>query len=159
MPEILSIRSVSGDIDGVRFLKRIDEIRGRSGENAFIASVNLSCVCSAEHLLSVFEKAVRSFRSGRSRSRTAESEFFRILAMEPQLNRAIEKCGMAEKASEFCLVYEGILPEEIAALLEEFRTISIEIPPCNPEKLSSMGFESIEELLEATAFFDAGIWN
>ena len=157
MPEILCVRSISGDIDGVRFVKNIDEIRGVSGENAFIVSVNLSCICSAEHLLSVFRKAVRSFESGRSRSRTPEGEFFRILAMQPQMNHAIEKCGLAEKTSAFCLVYEGILPEKIAALLEEFSLTPTPISPCNPKKLSLLGLESVEELLEATAFFDAGI--
>ncbi len=157
MPEILCARGASGDIDGARFVKGLDKIRAKSGDRVFLASVNPSCICSVEHLLSVFRKAVRSFRSGRSRSRTMEGEFFRLLAMEPQMSHAIERCGLSEKTPALCLVYEGIGPERIAPLLEEFRMTSTQFLPCSPEKLSSLGFESVEELLEAVAFFDAGI--
>lgn len=157
MPEILCARGISGDIDGARFVKGLDEIRVKSGGSVFVASVNPSCICSVEHLHSVFRKAVRSFRSGRSRSRTMEGEFFRLLAMELQMSRAIKRCGLSEKTPALCLVYEGIGPERIASLIEEFRMTSMRFPLCTPEKLSSLGFKSVEELFEAVAFFDVGI--
>jgi len=155
MPELVCLRT-DGHMDISLFLRRLEGMKA-FGEDAFVASVNPSCICSVEHLLSVFRKAMMSFKSGRSRSRTPEAEFFRILAMEDQLNVAIEKCGLSEVTSEFCLIYAGIPSDNISSLISDFSLVTVNIPSCSPDRLSSLGFESVEELLEAVAFFDAGI--
>jgi|GEM_PF-2196457 len=155
MPELVCLRT-DGDMEISLFLRRLEEIKA-SGNDIFVVSVNSSCICSAEHLFSVFQKAMRSFKIGRSRSRTPEAEFFRILAMEDQLNVAIEKCGLSEEISEFCLIYAGIHSENISSLITDFSLVTVDISSCSPDRLSSLGFQSLEELLEATALFDAGI--
>lgn len=154
MPELVCLRT-DGHMDISLFLRRLEGMK--AGEDAFVASVNPSCICSAEHLFSVFQKAMRSLKSGRSRARTPEAEFFRILAMEDQLNVAIEKCGLSEDISDFCLIYAGIPSHNISSLISDFSLVTVNTPSCSPERLSSMGFNSLEELLEATALFDAGI--
>ena len=152
MPQILFAKR-DGSPSVSQILKATDDIRKRSG--GFLAAVSPSCICSEEQILSAYEKAVCAFASGRSRSRTTEGEFFRILAMEPQIGSAIERCGISEEDSVFCLVYDGV--DDINGLLEELGLQKTDFSPCGPERLSEMGFDSMEELLEAMAFFDAGI--
>ncbi len=133
-------------------LSLLENLRKESG--AFTAAVSLSCACSREHLESAFEKAVRNFQSGRSRARSAEGEFFRVLAMENQIRDAIEKCGISEADGVFCIVFGG---DGLAELSGAPGLKRIPFPPCGKGKLRAMGFSSEEDLLEAVAFFDAGI--
>ncbi len=152
MPEILSVKMDESSCVS-QVLEVMDDIRKKNG--GFLAAVSPSCICSEEQILSAYEKAVRAFGSGRSRSRTAEGEFFRILAMEPQIGSAIDRCGISEVDSVLCFVCDGM--DDIDGLLEELELQKTDFSPCSPEKLSEIGFDSMEELLEVMAFFDARI--
>ena len=157
MPEIRCVKRNSDDIDVISILGAIDDIRASSGKSSFIAALNPSCFCSSEQAISAFEKALRSFRSGRSRAKTPEGEFFRTIAMKPQINQAIERCGISRDNAIFCFVYDGITTREFNAFLDKMHFERTAIPVCTEEKLSDFGLETQEGLLESIAFFDAGI--
>jgi len=157
MPEIRCVKRNPDDIDVISILGAIDDIRASSGKNVFIAALNPSCICSSEQVISAFEKALRSFRSGRSRAKTPEGEFFRTMAMKPQINQAIECCGISRDNPVFCFVYDGIPVQEFNAFLDKMHFERTAMPIRTEDKLPYLGFETEEGLLESIAFFDAGI--
>jgi len=107
-------------------------------------------VVGADHVRSAALHAWRALREGRNHAKRIEVEFLRYLAGERQIQKAIEKMGLPERADEAVLIALGDKRQDAVRYLLHQLALDEDDHVALPSEAKLRAFGVTEAMMEAT---------